>query len=250
MGAIFEYEGVVLADTSDLHSKAWLQLAAEEGKARPLQWALQRAQGMKDEQVVQEVFCWSRNPAEVRHLAARKEELYRALLGEHSPPVAPGVKLLLETLTKHQVPAALATSAPEARVRAALHGGGLDDLFMAVVTSEDVSRGRPDPEPYLLAAQQIGRPPVRCVIIGNSNQSVEAAREGGMAAVVVAGQQPLYELGAADLVVRQLDELSLVNLKQLFRNEAHVERGAPEPELQLEQEAEDVFEPLTFDHVW
>lgn len=55
-------------------------------------------------------------------------------------------------------------------MRAALRGGGLDDLFTAVVTGEDVSRGRPDPEPYLLAAQEIGRPPVRCVIIGNSNQ--------------------------------------------------------------------------------
>ena len=55
-------------------------------------------------------------------------------------------------------------------MRAALQGGGLDDLFTAVVTGEDVSRGRPDPEPYLLAAQEIGRPPVRCVIIGNSNQ--------------------------------------------------------------------------------
>ena len=60
-------------------------------------------------------------------------------------------------------------------------------------------------------------------------QSVEAARESGMAAVVVAGQQPLYELGAADLVVRQLDELTLINLKQLFRNEAHVEGGAVRP---------------------
>lgn len=55
-------------------------------------------------------------------------------------------------------------------MRAALQGGGLDDLFTAVVTGEDVSRGRPDPEPYLLAAQEMGRPPVRCVIIGNSNQ--------------------------------------------------------------------------------
>ena len=62
--------------------------------------------------------------------------------------------------------------------------------------------------------------------MGSSAQSVEAAREVGMAAVVVAGTQPLYELGAADLVVRQLDELSLVNLKQLFRNEVHVEGGA------------------------
>lgn len=58
--AIFEYEGVVLADTSDLHSKAWEQLAAEEGKARPLQWALRRAQGMKDEQArAWSAVCWT-----------------------------------------------------------------------------------------------------------------------------------------------------------------------------------------------
>ena len=50
-------------------------------------------------------------------------------------------------------------------------------------------------------------------------QSVEAARECGMAAVVVAGRRPLYELGAADLVVKQLNELSVVGLKQLFRME-------------------------------
>ena len=50
-------------------------------------------------------------------------------------------------------------------------------------------------------------------------QSVEAARECGMRAVVVAGRKPLYELGAADLVVKGLDELSFINLKQLFSNE-------------------------------
>lgn len=48
---------------------------------------------------------------------------------------------------------------------------------------------------------------------------MEAAREAGMAAVVVAGRTPMYELSAADLIVRQLSELSFVNLKQLFRNE-------------------------------
>lgn len=54
-------------------------------------------------------------------------------------------------------------------------------------------------------------------------QSVEAARECGMACVVVAGRNPLYELTAADLVVRQLEELSLVNLKQLFQLEDRVD---------------------------
>ena len=50
-------------------------------------------------------------------------------------------------------------------------------------------------------------------------QSVEAAKECGMAVVVVAGNKPVYELTAADLVVKDLGELRLINLQQLFRNE-------------------------------
>jgi beta-phosphoglucomutase-like phosphatase (HAD superfamily) len=45
---------------------------------------------------------------------------------------------------------------------------------------------------------------------------VEAAHEVGMKCVVVAGSRPLYEMGAADLVVRSLDEVSFINLKKLF----------------------------------
>ena len=54
-------------------------------------------------QVVQEVFCWSRNPVEVRRLCGRKQELYAGLLGNHYPPVVPGVPLFLDTLVKHNV---------------------------------------------------------------------------------------------------------------------------------------------------
>ena len=43
---------------------------------------------------------------------------------------------------------------------------GLTATFGAIVTADDVYRGRPDPEAYLLAAQQLGRPPVRCVVVG------------------------------------------------------------------------------------
>lgn len=78
--------------------------------------------------------------------------------------------------TLKQVPAALATSAPEARVKPALAKAGLDEKFAAIITAEDVHRGRPDPEGYLFAAQQIGRPPSRTVIIGNSNQVCPVAR--------------------------------------------------------------------------
>lgn len=74
------------------------------------------------------------------------------------------------------MPAALATSAPEARVKPALAKAGLDEKFAAIITAEDVHRGRPDPEGYLYAAQQMGRPPSRTVIVGNSNQVSLAAQ--------------------------------------------------------------------------
>lgn len=69
-----------------------------------------------------------------------------------------------------QVPAGVVSSAPEARMRTALAATGLEHAFQTVVTGDDVYRGRPDPEAYLFAAQQLGRPTVRCVVVGNSNQ--------------------------------------------------------------------------------
>ena len=69
-----------------------------------------------------------------------------------------------------QVPAALAAAEPEARLKTSLQEADLASSFQVVISAEDMSRGRPDPEGYLLAAQQLGRPPMRCVVIGNSNQ--------------------------------------------------------------------------------
>ena len=70
-----------------------------------------------------------------------------------------------------QVPVAVGCSAPEARVRPTLRENDMMGVFDAIVTAEDVHRGRPDPECYLYAAQQIQRPPLRCVVVGNSNQA-------------------------------------------------------------------------------
>jgi hypothetical protein len=50
---VLEYEGVVMEDNAELHSQAWAKVAEEEGKERPLHFLLQRAQGMKDEQVTE-----------------------------------------------------------------------------------------------------------------------------------------------------------------------------------------------------
>ena len=81
------------------------------------------------------------------------------------------IRTLTSTICALQVPVAIACSAPDARVRDTLQQLQLQDTFGAIITADDVYRGRPDPESYLLAAQQLGRPPARCVVIGANTPS-------------------------------------------------------------------------------
>jgi hypothetical protein len=76
---------------------------------------------------------------------------------------------------------------------------------------------------YMYAAQCIQRPPMRCIVIGDSNSTVEAAHELGMKCIVVSGNNPVWDFTAADLVVRDLSQLSFLNLKKLFGEESLVE---------------------------
>lgn len=238
LGVILELDGVCVEyEYGDVAARAWAALAEEEGKPAPLHWALTKAEGMKNEQVIQEVFCWSRNPVEVRRLATRKEALLEEQLGDRKPMVPSGVTKLLETLQHNGAPVALVSAAPERRVLPTLEQAGLSGRFQAVITGDDVQRGKPDPEGYLYAAQRLERPPARCVVVGNSNLSVEAAHEVGMQCVAVAGRHPVYELTAADLVVRDLGDLSFLNLKKLFAAEEAVAAARDEEEgLEMEEE--------------
>lgn len=238
-GTIFELDGVCVEYECGDGVRSWQALAAEEGKPPPPIWALKKADGMKNEQVITEVFNWTRNPVEARRLATCREALLREMLAGRKPLVSPGVTQLMDILQRNQAPLALVSSAPEARVMPALETAGLVPRFDAIVTADDVYRGKPDPEGYLYAAQKIQRPPVRCVVIGNSNLSIEAAHEVGMKCVALAGRQPVYELAAADLVVRDLSQLSFVNLKKLFATEETVSRQSEELEEEESEEDSD-----------
>mmetsp|Transcript_25836 Transcript_25836/g.56080 ORF Transcript_25836/g.56080 Transcript_25836/m.56080 type:complete len:390 (-) Transcript_25836:389-1558(-) len=237
LGALLEWEGVVVGDYSAEHKRAWLTLAEEEGKSPPLAFVLKKAEGMKSEQVIAEVLCWSRNPMEVRRLAQRKAELFQSNLGSMEYQVNPGIVEFLQNMGTNDVPCALATSAPASVVETALSDLGLEGYFTAIVTGDDVERHRPDPDGYMYAAMCVGRVPKRCIVIGNHNSCIEAAHYAGMKSIALANNRPAYELASADLVVRQLDELSMVNLKQLFRMEDLENMDEPELETELETQS-------------
>lgn len=188
-------------------------------------------------QVISEVLHWTREPGRLRALAARKVALVASRLASRARPRAPppGLVPFLERLRAHGTPCALASSEPASVVSSALEATQLAPFFSAVVTGEDMERGRPDPDGYLYASQRLGRPPARCLLIGCSNASVEAARDAGMRCVAVAGAATRFELAAADCVVSRLDELTMQNLQQMFA----VEEPRPQPEAMAEAEEQE-----------
>ncbi|XP_010529571.1 PREDICTED: uncharacterized protein LOC104806390 [Tarenaya hassleriana] len=238
LGAIFEWEGVLVEENPDLEKQAWLTLAQEEGKSPPPAFILRRVEGMKNEQAISEVLCWSRDPAQVRRMASRKEEIFQALHGEMYR-LRDGSQEFVNVLTRYEIPMALVSTRPRKTLEKAIGSIGIEGNFSVIVAAEDVHRGKPDPEMFLYASQLLEFIPERCIVFGNSNQTIEAAHDGRMKCVAVASKHPMYELGAADLVVRRLDELSVVDLKNLADIES-AEFGEMEPELELEEEDEHV----------
>lgn len=244
-GVIMELEGVIVESTQEAHEQAWLRTAQEFGYPRPLGQLLRRIKNAPDEVVVSRVFNWTRNPKQAKAVAARKAELYEQALGGRLPAGMLEAAPFLATLKRYNVPVALSAPLSEAKVEEALARTSLRPYFDTLVTADD--SGSAEAEFYLAyAAQRIQRPPARCVVVGESNSSVEAAHELGMKCIVVTGNQPVYNFVGADLVVRNLSQVSFMNMKKLFGAEDLVagrtdadELLAMEPQLELDEFEDD-----------
>ncbi len=106
-------------------------------------------------------------------------------LAEHGVPLRPGVAELVAFLAENGVPSAVATSARRESATRHLTETGLIAGFRAVVTRDDVSRGKPHPEVFLTAADRLGVDPVHCLALEDSHNGVRAAAAAGMMTVMV-----------------------------------------------------------------
>src|SRR5215831_19376814 len=106
-----------------------------------------------------------------------------ALIGARGLPLQPGAGPLLARLDVAGVPSALVTASSRAIMEAVLKVTALS--FSVTVCGEDVRRGKPDPEPYLLAAARLGVPAAGCVVLEDSPTGIAAARAAGCPVIAV-----------------------------------------------------------------
>lgn len=218
LGVIFDWDGVVI-NSADLHEKSWKILAKELGVTLPLDH-FEKGFGKRNETIIGKMLCWSEDHAEIIRLGNRKEEIYRELGIEKGISLVPGSKEFIEMLCRNLVPMSIGTSTERKNIDLAIEQNQLGGLFSGAVCSEDVSKGKPDPEVFLKAAELISVEPANCIVFEDSTHGIEAAIAAEMNPVGITTTNREIELleSGAQLVVERLDEITLSILKDLIKS--------------------------------
>lgn len=214
IGALFDWDGVVI-DSSVQHEKSWERLAGEAGLDLPADH-FKRGFGMKNEVIIPGILGWTEDADEIRRLSLRKEALYREIVREDGIETLPGVRELLAMLRDHGVPCSVASSTHRENIETAFDVLGIREYFSAVITSEDVSHGKPDPEVFEKSAAALGCEPHHCVVFEDAHVGIDAGLGAGARVIAVATTHPIETLGDADVAVESLSEVDWAMVKALF----------------------------------
>src|SRR5262249_58750062 len=132
----------------------------------------------------------------------------------------PGSRELARSLGR-TMPVAIASGALSGEIERILEAGGVRDAFTAIVGADNVTRGKPDPEPYLEAMRRLqpaapGLSPESCVVFEDSIPGIASALAAGMKVVAVSNSFPAAKLTAPHRVVPSLEGLAEDGLSAFF----------------------------------
>lgn len=200
-GVLWDLDGT-LVDSTELHWIAWRDTMAAEGV--PITRGMFEATfGWKNDPILRKWLGDDVAEARKARLAGVKERSYRAALRAQGLKPLPGARAWVERLRADGWRQAIASSAPRENIDAVLDVLDLGHDFEAIVSAEDVTAGKPDPQVFLLAAERLGVAPSSAIVVEDAEAGIEGARRAGMRSI---GVNPTIAL-AADIAVRSLDTL-------------------------------------------
>jgi HAD superfamily hydrolase (TIGR01509 family) len=197
---IFDHDGV-LVDSEIIAMTVIARLLSEHGVPMSVDGAIERFLGGSLDAVIAEIEATG---VDVDHAAfdrAFHDALFEGFRRDLDP--IPGMHELLTALNDRGIPIAIASSGSAQRVRLGITTTDLLRYFPdgAITTRDDVTRGKPFPDLFLLAAQRADVAPDRCLVVEDSPYGVEAAHRAGMKVVALSYRTPADRLSAADWVV-------------------------------------------------
>lgn len=207
LAVIFDMDGV-LVDSYRPHWKSWLRMAAKVGRELSEAKFVQTFGRTSREIIAEHWGHGSLTDAEITEFDRRKEALYREIVADNFPAMD-GADELIRSLHAAGFRLAVGSSGPPENVALAIDRLGVGPLFQTLVTGADISRGKPDPQVFLITAERLGVPPARCAVIEDAPVGIVAANAAGMASIaLVSTGHTRDSVSAADVIVDSLLELS------------------------------------------
>jgi HAD superfamily hydrolase (TIGR01509 family) len=191
-----------LVDSEEFHWLSWRDTMRPEGV--DLTYAQFLASfGQRNDRILPAWLGADVDAGRMQRISEDKEAEYRRLSEAHGLTPLPGAREWLAALRTAGWKQSIASSAPRVNVDLMLRVAGLQGYFDAIVSADDVTIGKPDPQVFLKAAAKLGVPPSRCIVVEDAAAGIEGARRAGMRSVgaTTNGQLP------ADLFVRSLADL-------------------------------------------
>lgn len=214
LGVIFDMDGV-LVDSYQAHFASWSRLYEELGVSySEADFAADFGRTSRD--ILRRRFSEDFPLEEIRKLDERKESLFRDEL-QDSFPTMEGAVELIDALAADGFLMAVGSSGPPENIALCLEKLDCREKFAAVVTGADVSRGKPDPQVFELAASRLGLSADSCAVVEDAVHGVEAANRAGMLSIGMTGTVERDRLASAELVVDCLRELSPSQIRDLIQ---------------------------------
>lgn len=208
IGFIFDLDGVI-TDTAKFHYQAWKALADSLGISIDETFN-ETLKGISRMDSLDRILAHGHRenaftPAEKEALAQQKNDHYVQLL-EHltTEDVLPGVVPLLQQAQARHIPCAVASASKNAPL--ILEKLGVRAYFATIVDPDSLSKGKPDPEIFLAAADSIGVLPQNAIGFEDAQSGIDGLKAAGIYAVGMSASQPLI---GADMQVSEMTELSV-----------------------------------------
>ena len=215
---IFDFDGVI-ANTEPLHFEGLRQTLKEIGIQLTEAEYYADYLGYDDRGCIEAALAANGRMVDaptVGRLMKRKAEAYLESV-KHHPVIFPGVPEFVRRAAR-LYPLAIASGALRHEIEYILDTAGLRDAFLHIISAEDVTRGKPDPQPFLLALKALqqrhaGLSPASCLVIEDSLPGVRGAMAAGMKVLAVANTHAVQDLHEAHAITHSLVEADLADVK-------------------------------------
>ena len=210
---IFDMDGVI-SNTQISHAQAESETLKIFGIDLTPQELSTRYAGVPDQVMFQQILQRFNKHVDINKIIEKKWLIMNGIIKNNIQPI-PGVRDIIMLLYKEGYPLIVASASPTHFIETVLNSLHIRTFFRSIVSGDEVERGKPYPDLFLLAAKKLNIEPSNCLVIEDSSNGVQAAKNAEMKCIGITTTHSKKDLENADLVIDAFSKLTMEKIKSL-----------------------------------